>query len=110
SCFPLETSPGPDAPPNYGYLFDTGKKRVCYASDVKHIPEQSLPYFRGNDLLAVDGAGWDKDLPTHRGALNHLHEYVEAGNEQVVFTHIGRSAPPHTQASTMVRRMSHKAD
>jgi phosphoribosyl 1,2-cyclic phosphodiesterase len=109
-AFPVETTPGADAPPSYGYRFDNGKKKVCYASDVKHVPEVSMPYMRGNDLLIVDAAGWDKDLPTHRGALNHLHDYVSWGNEQVLFTDVGRSAPPHTLASSTVRRLSHKAD
>lgn len=108
-AFPLTTTPGDKAPPNYGYRIDTGKKRICYASDVKHIPPESEPYFQGNDLLVVDAAGWDRDLPTHRGALNHLHEYVKWGNEQIVFTHIGRSAPPHTEAVATLRSMSPRA-
>ncbi len=106
----VETSPGPDAPPTYAYHFDTGKKRVCYASDVKLIDEAAEPYFHDNDLLVIDGAGWDKDLPTHRGALNHLPRYIEWGNKRVIFTHIGRAAPPHSLASSAVRRRSHKAD
>jgi phosphoribosyl 1,2-cyclic phosphodiesterase len=109
-AFPVETTPGEDARPNYGYHFDTGKKRVTYASDVKLIPDPSLSFFQGNDVLAIDGAGWDKDLPTHRGVLNHLPEYVAQDNGQVLFTDIGRSAPPHTQASTTVRRMYHRGD
>jgi phosphoribosyl 1,2-cyclic phosphodiesterase len=109
-AFPVQTTPGDDAPPTYGYRFDNGKRRVCYASDVKIIPEASERWFHDNDLLIVDAAGWDKDLPTHRGALNHLSDYVTWNNEQIVFTDIGRSAPPHTQASAVVRRMSHKAD
>jgi len=110
TAFPLETTTGPDAAANYGYHFDTGKKKITYASDVKVIPPESEPYFRGNDLLVVDAAGWDKDLPTHRGALNHLPTYIELGNERVVFTDIGRAAPPHTLAASAVRRVSHRAD
>lgn len=110
TAFPLETTPGDDARSNYGYHFDTGKKKVTYASDMKHIPERALPYFRGNDLLVADAAGWDKDLPTHRGALNHVAEYVAGQNDQILFTDIGRSAPPHTVASQQVRRVFHKAD
>jgi len=109
-AFPVETTPGDDAPPTYGYRFDNGKKRVCYVSDVKHLPEKSEQYLHDNTLLVVDAAGWDKDLPTHRGALNHVHDYVSWGNEQVLFTDVGRSAPPHTLASTTMRRLSHKAD
>lgn len=109
-AFPVETTPGADAPPTYGYHFDNGKRRICYASDVKVIPPESERWFRDNDLLVVDAAGWDKDLPTHRGALNHLSEYVGWNNERIVFTDIGRSAPPHTQASAIVRRMSQKAE
>lgn len=108
--FRLETTPGPDALPNYGYHFDNGKKQICYASDVKIIPEDSARFFTGNELLVIDAAGWDKDLPTHRGALNHIHSYVEGKNERIIFTHIGRSAPPHTQASATVRRICHVAD
>ena len=107
--FRVFTARGKKPPPTYGYLLDNGKKRICYASDVKFIPEESEPFFKGNDLLVVDAAGWDKDLPTHRGALNHLHEYVAWENTSIVFTHIGRSAPPHTQANSVVRGMSNTA-
>lgn len=110
TAFPVETTAGPDAPPTYGYHFDNGKKKVTYASDVKLIPPESERYFAGNDLLVVDAAGWDKDLPTHRGALNHLAAYIELENEKVLFTDVGRAAPPHTLASSAVRRISHKAD
>ncbi|TNF31305.1 MAG: hypothetical protein EP329_12565 [Deltaproteobacteria bacterium] len=110
TAFPLETSTGADAAANYGYHVDTGKKKITYASDVKVIPPESEPFFRDNDLLVVDGAGWDKDLPTHRGALNHLPTYIELGNQKVVFTDIGRAAPPHTLATSAVRRVSHRAE
>ncbi|HRE92318.1 MAG TPA: MBL fold metallo-hydrolase [Myxococcota bacterium] len=109
-AFKVETTAGAAAAPTYGYRFDNGKKKVSYASDVKVIPPESLPFFKNNDLLVVDGAGWDKDLPTHRGALNHLSTYIEWGNQHVVFTHIGRAAPPHTLAAASIKRMSHKAD
>ena len=108
--FVVETSSGEDGRSTFGYHFDTGKKRVCYASDLKFIPPESEQYFQNNDLLIVDGAGWDKDLPTHRGALNHIHQYAAWKNDRIIFTHIGRSAPPHSQASTSVRRMHHLAD
>ena len=91
---------------NYGYHFDTGKRKVTYASDFKDIPEQSERFFRGNDLLIVDAAGWDKDLPTHRGALNHLPEYIAGDNERVVFTHLGRSAPPHSLAENTIKQLA----
>ncbi len=94
----------------FGYKLDTGKKRVCYLSDVKGIPEESEHYLRDNDILVIDAAGWDKDLPTHRGALNHLEAYGSLGNQRIVFTHIGRSAPPHSEASMMVKRMNYTAD
>jgi phosphoribosyl 1,2-cyclic phosphodiesterase len=110
TCFKVETSTGPAAAPTFGYRFDNGKKKVCYASDVKVIPPASEQYFKGNDLLVVDAAGWDKDLPTHRGALNHLSDYIEWGNEQLIFTHIGRAAPPHTLAASAIKKMSHRAD
>ena len=107
TAFPLITRKGT---PTFGYHFETGKKRVCYASDVKQIPEESLEFFKNNDILVIDGAGWDKDLPTHRGILNHVHDYAAWGNDRLVFTHIGRSAPPHSEASMMVRRMCQSAE
>lgn len=110
TAFPLETTGGKSARPNYGYHFDTGKKKVTYASDFKQIPPESERYFKGNDILVVDAAGWDKDLPTHRGALNHLTDYVAGGNDAIYFTDIGRSAPPHSLASAAVRRIYHRAD
>ncbi len=110
TALPLTTSGGSNALPNYGYRFDTGKKRVAYASDVKIIPPESEPFLHDNDLLVIDGGGWARDLPTHRGALNHLHVYAGWGNQQLLFTNIGRSAPPHTQASAAVRSVSPRAD
>ena len=94
---------------NYGYHFDTGKRKITYASDFKTIPAKSERFFCGNDLLIVDGAGWDKDLPTHRGALNHLPEYVSGENERIIFTHLGRSAPPHSMAEHLVRQQASTA-
>lgn len=105
TAFALVTSSGDQARPNYGYHFHTGKRRVTYASDVKDLPKASERFFSGNDLLVVDGAGWDKDLPTHRGALNHLPDYAAQKNERILFTHIGRATPPHSQANNMVRRI-----
>jgi phosphoribosyl 1,2-cyclic phosphodiesterase len=110
TAFPVETTVGAAVVPTYGYRFDNGKKRVCYASDVKTIPAESAAFFRDNDLLVVDGAGWDKDLPAHRGALNHLSEYVEGKNQLIVFTQIGKTAPPHTLAAAALKRMSHRAE
>lgn len=109
-CFKVITSSGANATPTFGYRFDNGKKKVCYASDVKVIPPASEVFFKNNDLLVVDAAGWDKDLPTHRGALNHLSSYIEWDNAHLVFTHIGRAAPPHTLAASAIKKMSHKAD
>jgi len=108
TAFPL--SDGSDERASYGYRFETGRKCVTYASDFKRIPSASQAYFEDNDLLVVDGAGWDKDLPTHRGVLNHLTEYVSGRNEILLFTNIGRSAPPHATASAAVRRVYHRAD
>lgn len=110
TCFKVETSQAESAGPTYGYQFNTGKKRITYAPNVKFIPEASAPFFENTDLLIVDAAGWNKDLPTHRGALNHLATYAETGNEKILFTNIGRATPPHTQASATVRRLSPKAD
>lgn len=108
--FPVEVSAGAEpGRVTYGYRFDTGKKKICYASDLKHVPPASAPLLRNNDLLVVDAAGWDKDLPTHRGALNHIHEYVSGDNADILFTHIGRSAPPHSEANAVVRRVSYTA-
>lgn len=110
TAFALESQATDGSRPNYGYHFDTGKKKVTYASDFKQIPDESQRFFRGNDILVVDAAGWDKDLPTHRGALNHLTDYVAGGNETIIFTDVGRSAPPHSLASQAVRRIYHRAD
>lgn len=106
TAVPVETGNGL----TYAYQFDNGKKRVLYASDLKHIPEAARPFFRDNELLVVDAAGWDKDLPTHRGALNHLPDYLADNNQSILFTHIGRAAPPHALASSAVRRLSPRAD
>ena len=108
TAFPL--SDGSDEGASYGYRFKTKRKCITYASDFKLIPEASTPYFQDNDLLVVDGAGWDKDLPTHRGVLNHLTSYVSERNAVLLFTNIGRSAPPHATASAAVRRIYHRAD
>ena len=98
-------------------VVDGGRAEVTgRADDIRKFRTPTLrnafvtePYFHDNDLLVVDAAGWDRDLPTHRGALNHLHEYVKWGNDQIVFTHVGRSAPPHTEAMSTLRSMSPRA-
>jgi phosphoribosyl 1,2-cyclic phosphodiesterase len=108
TAFPL--SDGTTEGASYGYRFDTKRKCVTYASDFKAIPDESADYFKDNDLLVVDGAGWDKDLPTHRGVLNHLTDYVSKRNAVLLFTNMGRSAPPHATASSAVRRVYHRAD
>ena len=109
TAFALPSGTSENGRANFGYHFDTGKRKVTYASDFKDIPSASAKYFTGNDLLIVDAAGWDKDLPTHRGALNHLHEYIAGENERIVFTHLGRSAPPHSLAENTIKQLANAA-
>lgn len=93
-----------------GYHIDTGKKRITYAPAFAALPDDVTPHFSTNDLLIVDGGGWDKDTAQHVGALNQLPGWLEKANEAVVFTGITSSAPPHTLAVSSVRRISHRAD
>jgi phosphoribosyl 1,2-cyclic phosphodiesterase len=109
TAFALPNGASENGRANFGYHFDTGKRKVTYASDFKDIPPESEKYFTGNDLLIVDAAGWDKDLPTHRGAINRLPEYIAGNNERIVFTHLGRSAPPHSLAENTVQQLTSAA-
>jgi hypothetical protein len=109
------------SPGRWAFALDTGKKRVMYAPNLREVPARLASWFSGNDLLVVDGFGWDSDaapggsLPGadprgNAGALNHLVRWLDLRNESVLFTHLGPRTPPHAQASTTVRRSSHKAD
>lgn len=110
TAFEVHAGTGEDGRESYGYRFETGKRTVTYVSDFKDLPEGSERFLTDNELLIVDGGGWDRDLPTHRGVLNRLPSYADANNAMVLFTGIGRSAPPHAQASTAVKRVCHRAD
>ena len=67
-------------------------------------------YLRDNDVLVIDAAGWDKDLPTHPPPHNHHQTNGTLRKTRIVFTHMGRSAPPHSEANAMVKRMNYTAE
>ena len=110
TAFRVQAGSGEDGRETYGYRFETGKRTVTYISDFKDLPDESEAFLTNNEILVVDGGGWDRDLPTHRGVLNHLPTYAEGDNAMVLFTGIGRSAPPHAQASAAVKRVCFRAD
>lgn len=95
--------------PTHGFHLRCGRTSITYASDVRDLPPPARRFFRGTDLLIVDGAGWTRDLPNHRGILNHVWEYVHAGNRRIIFTQIGRAVPPHEVASRVLRRHTSRA-
>jgi phosphoribosyl 1,2-cyclic phosphodiesterase len=92
----------------WGFRIQADGKTVTYASDFKSIPPASRKYFQKNDLLIVDGAGWQHDLATHRGILNHARAYA-AQNKRVLFTQIGRLVPPHNQANRILQKICPRA-
>ncbi len=109
------------SPGRWAFALDTGKKRVLYAPGLFEVPERVSAWFTGNDLLVVDGYGWDADvspgtaadgadLRGHAGVLNRLVSWLDLRNASVLFTNLGPRTPPHAQASTAVRRSSHRAD
>lgn len=108
-AFPVLHASDPQRFPTVGFHFRVGPHRVTYASDVKGVPPASRRYIRGNNLLIVDGAGWTKDLPNHRGVLNHVTDYLQAGNRRILFTHIGRPVPRHEAANRLLHRVTPRA-
>lgn len=95
--------------PTHGFRLRAERMRVTYASDLKDVPAWSRRFLRGNDLLVVDGAGWTRDLPNHRGILNHVRGYLQAGNRRILFTQIGRPVPRHEAANRLLRRVASRA-
>ena len=118
TALPLDDGPGPG---RWAFVVDTGKKRVLYAPNLLEVPARLADRFSGNDLLVVDGLGWESDVGPgealagadargNAGALNRLVRWLDLRNEAVLFTHLGARTPPHAQASAAVRRASHRAD
>lgn len=109
--FPVEHAHNSGFPTfGYQFIFDDDYK-LTYASDMVEIPNESEKYFNNIDMAVVDGAGWEKNLPTHFGVIPFLKMVKEKDWKigRVYFVQIGRQVPDHNKALGEMKQINPQA-
>ena len=77
------------APGTYGYLVETPRTRLFYASDTGKLPEETARRVRGVDVLAMDATYW-KSCPTdqHHSVQQTIEEGFELEAKTIYLTHL----------------------
>lgn len=72
----------------HGFVFEHRGQRLGYLSDVKEIPESSLPLLEGLDTLVIDGLR-PQPHPTHLSSGEAVAIAEKVGARSVYLTHLG---------------------
>ncbi len=88
--------------PALGFLFKIGNKKIAYASDFKKIPAESAKLIKNADLAILDGAAYEKPIPTHANFADILTLDEKSGFKKIYLTQIGIAWPPYEQAQKIV--------
>ena len=76
---------------------------IVYASDVARLTPAFAELARGSDLLVIDGAMWRRTIFTHIEIRATAPLLAEWPVRRVLFTHLGRSTPPHEDLDAWLR-------
>lgn len=99
--------------PTFGYQFIFNNSyKITYASDMVVIPKASEKYFSGVDMVIADGAGWERNLPTHFGVLSFLDLIEEKKWDigKIFFVQIGRQVPEYQKAQKTLKKKRPKTN
>lgn len=77
------------APGTYGYLIETPRTRLFYASDTGKLPEATAERVRGVDVMALDATYW-KSCPTdqHHSVQQTIEEGLGLDVGKLYLTHL----------------------
>lgn len=86
----LTALPVAHAPGTYGYLIDTGRTRLFYASDTGRLPQATADAVRGVDILAMDATFWKKcwNPDAHHSIQECIAEGLELDAGKIYLTHL----------------------
>ncbi len=78
------------APGTFGYLIETPKTRLFYASDTAALPEKTAERIRDVDVLAMDATFWKRNWnPNHHHSVQEcIAEGLELGAKKIYLTHL----------------------
>ncbi len=78
------------APGTYGYLIETPKTRLFYASDTGKLPEATAERVRGVDVMAMDATFWKRNWSpeAHHSVQECIEEGLELGAGTLYLTHL----------------------
>ena len=102
---PIPVSHG--AVETHGFLFEHQQRRIAYLSDVKTIPECSLPHLENLDVLIIDALR-PEPHPTHLSLSESLEIIRKCRPRSAYLTHLGHelaweetnsALPPHVHVA-----------
>ena len=78
------------APGTYGYLIETERTRLFYASDTGKLPPETAERIKGVDVLAMDATYWKENgFPlTHHSIQECIEEGLELDAKKIYLTHM----------------------
>lgn len=92
--------------PTLGYLFDTGKKKVVYASDFKKLPPKAKGLIKGADLAILDCAAYERPIPNHQSFPEILKLARELKIKKIFLTQVGIAWPPYEKAQKIISKQA----
>lgn len=96
--------------PTLGFYFEIEKtKSLAYLSDVGSWSEKTEFFMKKADILILDGSMWHKKIKAHLTIDTVLPKICQWPNGQIIFTHIGRTAPTYENLTKEVGKICPKA-
>lgn len=85
SALPVRHAPG-----TFGYLVESPQKRLFYASDTGHLPEETAERVKGVDYLILDSTFWKKNWSpeVHNSIQETIEEGLALGAHNIYLTHL----------------------
>lgn len=82
--------PATHAPGTFGYLIETPKTRLFYASDTGKLPDATTERVRGADIIAMDATFWKRNWSpdAHHSVQECIEESLKLGAKKVYLTHL----------------------
>lgn len=97
--------------PTFGYkfCFPSGKS-LAYISDTSGWSDAVHREIEGVDILVLDGAMWGRGMFAHLDMKRVAPQAKNWGVGRLIFTQIGRSAPPHGQRRRELAKLWPRAE
>lgn len=89
-----------------GFMFETLKKHIVYASDFKIIPPESKKLIKNADLAILDCAAYKHPIPTHQSLPEILNLVKELNFKNVYLTQVGIAWPHYELAQKIINKQA----